>query len=223
MTSINICIIEDEPEILETLKTFFELKGQKVWCFKSAEDFEASDMSNFDGLYLIDWNLPGKDGIQLIKELRDEDEISPIFIVSGYGQKEQVIEGLKAGADDYITKPFNFDELYTRAVNAFKKYNMYSQGSDPRSVKLLPEANSFIMAEKVISLTQREFVIFAYLYENCNKPVSREELLGQFSKDDQMTVRNIDVHVFSLRKKIKDADLNVQTIRGIGYQLTILG
>lgn len=223
MTSINICIIEDEPEILETLKSFFELKGHHVFDFESAEAFDEFYDQDFQGLYLVDWNLPGKNGIELIRDIRKKDNMSPIFIVSGFGQKEQIIQGLNAGADDYITKPFNFDELHARAANALKKFDIYNkqQSIGSNAIRLLPEANSFMIDEKVISLTQREYIIFAYMYRHSNEAVSREDLLGQFSGDEKMTIRNIDVHVFSLRKKIKDADLYIHTVRGIGYQLSL--
>lgn len=223
MTSINICIIEDEPEILETLKSFFELKGHNVIGFESSEDFEATDQSGFHGLYLVDWNLPGKNGIDLIREIRKNDSMSPIFIVSGFGQKDQIIQGLNAGADDYITKPFNFDELHARAANSFKKFDLFSKSNDAgeaTGIRLLPEANSFMLNDQVVSLTHREYIIFSCMFQHCNEPVSREELLDEFSGDDNMTIRNIDVHVFSLRKKIKTVDLYIQTIRGVGYQLS---
>jgi two-component system OmpR family response regulator len=182
--------------------------------------FQSFD-SDFKGLYLVDWNLPDRPGTEIISFIRENDPVSPVFMISAYSKKEEIIEGLKSGADDYLTKPFNFDELLARIDNANRKFNYVSKELDPAGLKMLPEANSFVFDGNTVNLTAREYIIFNFLFENQNKPVSREDLIEQFSKEEEMTSRNIDVHVFSLRKKIKKVNLAIDTVWGLGYKLTL--
>jgi DNA-binding response OmpR family regulator len=86
-------------------------------------------------------------------------------------------------------------------------------------VKLIPEANAVIRNGVTVNLTAREFIIFNHLYKNSPKPVTREELIAQFEKDMEMTARNIDVHIFSLRKKTDKINLSIETVWGTGYRI----
>jgi len=221
MEAVNsICIIEDENEIVETMTTFLENRGFQVLSFKSAELFYEHAPKDFKGLYLVDWNLPGEPGIEIISKIRLTDKISPIFMVSAFTNKEDIVAGLERGADDYITKPFSFDELTARVKNSLNKFTIINNQTGDEQMKLLPEAKSFIKDGKTVSLTKREYIIFEFLFQKLGLPVTREELIGQFSNEEKMTERNIDVHVFSLRKKLKTVNLMVETIWGIGYKLS---
>lgn len=219
MESKNICIIEDEKDIVESVKTFMEAAGYNVHSFPSAEDYYLTPPDNFVGVFLIDWNLPGQSGIEVIKKIREDDKISPIFMLSANSQKQDILEGLKAGADDYITKPFSFPELAQRVENAAAKYEIVLNKSDLEEFRLLPEANAFIKEGQTVNLTSREFVIFEYLVQNSGQPVVREDLIKCFANDEKMTSRNIDVHVFSLRKKLRGVDMTIETVWGKGYKL----
>jgi hypothetical protein len=88
-------------------------------------------------------------------------------------------------------------------------------------LKLIPEANSVIKDGVAVNLTAREFVIFQHLHKNQKTPVSREQLIEQFEKEMEVTIRNIDVHVFSLRKKMEKIKIKINTVRGTGYQLDL--
>ena len=216
----NICIIEDEQDIVETLSCYLEANDYKVISFCSAEDYYQNVPHDFEGLYLVDWNLPGEPGLDIIAKIRIEDKISPIFMVSAYTKNEEIICGLKSGADDYITKPFSLDELLVRIGNANKKLSLIRSDSVLSRFKLIPEALTFIKDGKTVNLTQREFVIFNKLYAEFNKAVSRDSLITCFDNDEKMTPRNIDVHIFSLRKKIKEVNFRIDTVWGEGYKLT---
>lgn len=215
----QICIIEDEEDIVEALCAFFESHEYEVVSYNSAEEFFANRSIDFRGLYLVDWNLPGEPGINIVSKVRAEDKFSPIFMVSAYNKNEDIVTGLKNGADDYITKPFNLDELLQRVKNAQSKYKEFYNEVNFEGINLLPEANAFIKDNQTVNLTKREFIIFQKLHSEQDSPVSREMLIECFAKDDKMTVRNIDVHVFSLRKKIKNVDLRIETVWGMGYKL----
>lgn len=217
----NICIVEDEPELVEALTEYLELSDYSVISFNSAEEFFENSDPNFRGLYLIDWNLPGEPGIKIVEEIRSKNKFSPIFMISAFTKNEEIVTGLKAGADDYITKPYSMEELLVRVNNATIKLNSIESEVDSSNFKLLPEAATFIKDGKTYNLTHREFIIFHKLHEEKNNPVSREELIECFAKEEKMTIRNVDVHVFSLRKKIKEANLHIETVWGHGYKLNL--
>lgn len=217
----KICIIEDEVDISETLKIYLEDVGYQVSTFANATEFFQNFDPDFKGLYLVDWNLPDMPGTQIIKKIRNDDKVSPIFMISAYSMQDEVIEGLRSGADDYIKKPFNFEELLVRINNANRKFNFVNKELDPSQLKLIPEARSFVFHGKTVNLTAREFIIFDQLFQRKSHPISREELVRQFSKEEDVTPRNIDVHIFSLRKKLRAADLEIDTVWGHGYKLEV--
>lgn len=220
--SLNrVCIIEDEPEINEALKTYLESASYDVESFFSAEQFYAGIDPKFRGVFLVDWNLPGEPGINIVSKIREKDKFSPIFMVSAYTQNEDILMGLRAGADDYIAKPFSLEQLLAKVANANRKLEQIQTNIHDEGLRLLPEASSFIKDGKTISLTRREYIIFEKLFTHQGQPITRDELILCFDKDEKMTVRNIDVHVFSLRKKIKHVDLVVETVWGKGYKLAV--
>ncbi len=217
----QICIIEDEADIANLLKDHLVPQGYDVKIYLSAEEFFANIEPNFKGLYLIDWNLPGELGISIVSKIRQKDHFSPIFMVSGYARNEDIVTGLNAGADDYITKPFSLDELSVKIKNASRKFKRLLSEVNTDEIKLLSEANSYIKDNTTVSLTKREFLIFECLYKHVLEPVNRESLLKCFAQEEDMTIRNIDVHIFSLRKKIKATNLLIETLWGKGYKLVV--
>tara|TARA_Y100001936_G_scaffold251998_1_gene309995 strand:- start:356 stop:1048 length:693 start_codon:yes stop_codon:yes gene_type:complete len=215
----SICVIEDEQDIRESVKEFFECNDYEVFDYSSAEDFYENKITeDFCGVYLLDWTLPGDSGIDIVKRIRTHDKISPIFILSAKSSREEVLEGLTAGADDYMTKPFSFDELAVRVDNAAAKFELLLQQNQLEDFRMLPEANAFIKNGKTVNLTSREFIIFEYLVNNTGQPVTRDLLIECFS-GEKMTNRNVDVHVFSLRKKLKEVSMHIETVWGKGYKL----
>ena len=217
----SIVIIEDEKDIVESLKYLLEKNEFEVSAFLSAEEFFSSKNRPDHCVYLVDWNLPGIKGLDIIKTIRLKDKISPIFMISAYNKADQVIEGLESGADDYITKPFNYDELLVRVGNAHRKISTLQENQMNVGLKLIPEAHSVMKDGVTVSLTSREFVIFNHLHKNKTMPSTREELISDFEKEMEMTARNIDVHIFSLRKKLNKISIGIETVWGTGYRLVV--
>jgi two-component system alkaline phosphatase synthesis response regulator PhoP len=215
----SIVIIEDEKDIVESLKYLLEKNEFEVTPFLSAEEFFSAKNRPEHCVYLVDWNLPGIKGVDIIKTIRLKDKLSPVFMISAYNKADQIIEGLQSGADDYITKPFNYDELLVRVGNAHSKVSNLQDNLMNVGLKLIPEAHSVIKDGVTVNLTSREFIIFHHLYKNQNVPSTREELINQFDKDMEMTARNIDVHIFSLRKKMNKINIGIETVWGTGYKL----
>ena len=215
----KVILIEDEVDIAETIRYFFEKKGLEIDHFISSEEYLTKKDDLRPAVFLIDWNLPGEPGVQLIKKIRENDKTSPIIMVSAFSTNDQMLEGLEAGADDYVTKPFNYDLLYQKVYNAHRKYQVILENAFGEGVRLIEEAHAFMKDGKTYSLTPREYTIFKHLHEEPGRPIDRESLVGLFGDDEKVTNRNIDVHIFSLRKKIKESGISIQTIWGKGYQL----
>jgi DNA-binding response OmpR family regulator len=214
-----VVVIEDEQDIASSLKYFLEKHDFEAVIFFSGEEFFAAKNVPSQCIYLVDWNLPGIKGIDIIKTLRLRDKLSPLFMLSANIESAQIIEGLQAGADDYITKPFNYDELLIRIKNALTKFANLKDNMLNVGLKLIPEAHSVMMDGITVSLTSREFIIFQHLHNHRNAPSTREELINQFENDEEMTARNIDVHIFSLRKKMNKLRIAIETVWGTGYRL----
>jgi DNA-binding response OmpR family regulator len=214
----NVYIIGDKIDRKDVMIESFSKAGFSVTGFSNSKDFYDNKADDFNGLYIIDWQLSDEPGIEILSNIRKKDGVSPIFMVSDYTENADKIEGLRRGADDYITKPLFIDEVVLKGQNVLNKLAMLKSNNNGETVKLLPEASSFIKDEKVISLTKREYIIFNYLFSQLDKSVSRASLISQFS-EEKMTDRNIDVHIFSLRKKVKNADIVISTVWGMGYKL----
>jgi DNA-binding response OmpR family regulator len=213
-----LIVIEDEKDILDSIKEWMQKAGFEVIGFSSGEEFLQEKIAPEKCVYLIDWNLPGVNGLEITKLIRAKDKISPIFILSANQRDDQILDGLKSGADDYITKPFRYEELKIKISNALNKMDVLHANLMNVGLKFIPEAHSVMKDGVTVQFTAREFIIFKYLYSK-NNVVSREELIDQFHKDLKMTSRNIDVHVFSLRKKINKINLVIETVWGSGYKL----
>ena len=223
MSTKNIVvIIEDEKGIVEVLSHSLGKEGFEVRPYFTAEDFISDRDRPLSCIYLIDWNLPGIQGIEIVKMIRRSDKHSPLFMMSAYIRPEEIIQGLQAGADDYILKPFNKDELLLRLTNAQVKASHMRASMIESGLKILPEAHCIIIDGKIVSFTAREFLIFHYLYSKKNKEVNRSEIIALFFKDEKIQNRNIDVHIFSIRKKIamNKYQLDIVSVWGKGYMLT---
>lgn len=216
----TVVVVEDEKDIIESLKYMVEKHGFDVIAHESAESLFTNFQNNYC-IYLIDWNLPGIKGVDIVRTIRTKDKISPVFMISANTSADHIIEGLKSGADDYLVKPFSYDALMVKLMNAYSKVSSLHDNLMNVGLKLIPEANSVIKDGVTVNLTAREFIIFQYLHNRPGVASTREELINQFDKDFEMTARNIDVHVFSLRKKMNRVNIAIETVWGTGYKLNI--
>ena len=169
-------------------------------------------------MYIIDSNLPGIKGEAVIKMIRVKDKLSPIFIISANTLEKDITEGLASGADDYLPKPLNTDHLIQKVRNSVDKTRLILDNLMNVGIKLIPEANSIIHDGATVNLTSREFTIIDRLLKTKGKISTREELVSEFD-DSEVTVRTIDVHVSSLRKKLEKVKLSIETVRGKGYKI----
>lgn len=216
---MHILIVEDEVGIVQFLQQGLEEEGYQI---SSASDglkgFELSQKQNFD-LILLDWMLPKMSGIDFCKAFRLKNSMTPIVFLTAKDTVQETIEGLKAGANDYIKKPFSFDELLERIKIHFRNQ------SEPEILTLgtieINIAKHLIFVDgNEVSLTQREFELLSYLVRNKGKVCSRTQIIEDvwnihFDYDTGV----IDVFMNAIRKKLnlKIEEDYIKTIRGIGY------
>ena len=222
--SMHILLIEDDQSVAEFVEKGFIDKGQVITHAATGTDgLGLAKDEDYDAI-IIDRMLPELDGISIVKALRDEGDTTPILILSALGEVGDRIDGLKVGADDYLAKPFDFEELYTRIEVLVRRRDIDSPVTRLKVADLELDllAHEVQRAGQKLSLQPREFRLLEYLMRNAGQIVTRTMLLENvwdYHFDPQTNV--IDVHVSRLRQKIdKDFDKPLlHTVRGSGYVL----
>jgi two-component system response regulator PhoP len=219
MNRKNLIIIEDDELLARQLKEIFEISDYSVLVYHSAEDFLFSKTEiPRPAIYLIDLNLPGLSGVELVKVIRQRFKFSTIFVITGESPMEAFKSCLSAGADDFLSKPYHPDHLLLKVQNAQKKLELLKGSVMDFGVKMVRESRLIAQDGVKIKLTNREYVIMEKLLLFPDEVVSRETLLRAMS-DEEVTERTIDVHVSSLRRKIARLNLEIETCRGKGYKI----
>ena len=216
----TVVIIEDEIIHAQNLSSILETSGYHCEVYYSAEEYLLSKKFNQKCMYLIDLMLPGIQAREVINLIRTRDKFSPIFIISGQQDQEKITEILKCGVDDYIQKPYHPDHLLTKVTNAYKRMDSIQSNQLSIGIKLIPEADLVMRDGKALRLTNKEFKIIEQLLKEECKCYTREELIERLGTAD-ITSRTIDVHVSSLRKKLEVIDMEIETVRGIGYRIIV--
>ena len=215
---MHILIIEDEKGIIDFLKQGLEEEGFTISTALNGKDGLEKALTLPIDLVLLDWMMPKMTGIEVCKAIR-EHKATPIIFLTAKDTVQETIEGLKAGANDYIKKPFSFDELLERIKIHFRTNNetqIFTLGN----ITLDKSKFQVLVDQTEVSLTQREFELLAYLIQNKGSVCTRNKIIEDvwdihFEYDTGV----IDVFMNAIRKKLnltKDQDL-IKTIRGIGY------
>lgn len=216
---MDILIVEDEPGIYNFLKEGLEEEGYNIVIasdgIKGVDKFSRSKPD----LVLLDWMLPGMQGIDVCKEIRKYDNETPILFLTAKDTVKETIEGLRAGANDYIKKPFSFEELLERIKIHFRN-KQEDEILTLGDISLNKSSHQVLCKNREISFTGREFALLEFLIRNKGKICTRDEIIDKvwdirFEYDTGV----IDVFMNSLRKKLnigKESGL-IKTVRGIGY------
>ena len=215
----HILIVEDEEGILEFLKQGLEEENYRISAANNGlYGFELFQKEKFD-LVLLDWMLPGMTGLQVCQKIRETDTKTPIIFLTAKDTIQETVEGLKTGANDYIKKPFSFDELVERVkvqLRDTSEQDILTLGP----IEIIIQKHSVTVDKVSVSLTQKEFDFLCYLVKNKGNVCSRTQIIQDvwniyFDYDTGV----IDVFMNSIRKKLNlKVDQNyIKTIRGIGY------
>ncbi|MCA1581637.1 MAG: response regulator transcription factor [Acidobacteria bacterium] len=225
---MNVLVVEDEERIAQFLRKGLTEKGYTVETVKDADSAMARfEMETFD-LVILDLLLPGsRDGLDLCRALRARGVRSKILMLTARDTVENKIEGLDAGADDYLVKPFSFRELVARLRALARRTEVEEPGPIAfGDLTYDPESREVSREGERIRLTAREGALFELLLRRRGKVVSRSEIQARIWEDSfDLSTNIIDVYINALRKKIDsgERDKVIQTVRGVGYRLRPVG
>lgn len=216
---MHILIVEDEAGIVIFLQQGLEEEGYKI---STASDglkaIELIQKEKFD-LILLDWMLPKMTGLEVCKSIRTKDKYTPIIFLTAKDTVQDTIEGLKAGANDYIKKPFNFDELVERIKIHFRNQNE-TEILNLGTIEIHLDKHLVFVDKNEVSLTQREFELLSYLVRNKGKVCTRTQIIEDvWNIHFEYDTGVLDVFMNAIRKKLnlKIEEDYIKTIRGIGY------
>jgi two-component system, OmpR family, copper resistance phosphate regulon response regulator CusR len=226
LISVRILIIEDDPKTADALREGFRVEGYEARVARTGEEgFSLLSGELFD-LVILDWMLPGRDGIQILEAMRARGTKAPVLLLTARDAVEDRVLGLDAGADDYLVKPFAFAELLARTRALLRR----SGQDEPTHRNQIGDLAVDIQMRRVtrggqeLLLTPREFDLLAYLMRHQGEVVTRQMLaLDVWREPNRATPLDnvIDVHLAHLRKKVDEGRVSrfIQTIRGVGFVL----
>jgi DNA-binding response OmpR family regulator len=218
----RVLVVEDDEDIAQALQRSLRMEGYEVHTVADGKTALEHERSFAPDLVILDLGLPELDGLEVARSLRDGDDV-PILILTARDALESRVEGLDAGADDYLVKPFERQELLARMRALLRRRP--PRGSAPLRVgdlSLNVDTHEVARGERAIELTQREFELLEYLMRNERIVISRQRLLDEvWGYDPFSTTNTIEVFVSNLRRKLEadDEPRLLHTIRGAGYVL----
>jgi DNA-binding response OmpR family regulator len=223
---MRILIVEDEKRIADSIKKGFEMESFAVDAVYDGETgFDLASSEKYD-VIILDLMLPGINGLEICRKLREDEKVStPILMLTAKVELDDRVKGLNMGADDYLSKPFEFDELLAR-IKALSRRPKIVLGSKLKVEDLeLNTVNNTVKRDgKVISLSKKEYSLLEYLMRNKGKVLSKDMIIDKvWSFDDDVLPNTIEVYIGYLRKKIdkpfKDNKQLITTVRGFGYKI----
>ncbi len=222
---MRILVIEDEVKLAQAIKRALELQKYAVDIVHDGAEGLDLAVGEKPDLILLDIMLPGMDGIAVCRELRAQNVLTPILMLTARGQITDKVTGLDVGADDYMVKPFSFEELFARIRALIRRP---ATSTDPvlkiSDLVLDPKSLSVQRANKEIQLSAKEFALLHYLMRNQNTVLTKEHLVQHvWDYDADILPSTVEVHIKHLRDKIDTpyATPLIHTVRGFGYKMTV--
>ena len=219
---MRILFIEDEKKITDALKELCRI--QNIDC-DIANDGEEGLLFALNPIYdviVLDIMLPGKNGLEILKEVRDHDITTPILLLTAKGTVDDKVKGLDLGADDYLVKPFSAKELFARIRALSRRPDNEIKGEciDFEDVSFNTKKNTLITKSNEYKLSVKESKILEMLIKRPNQVFTREQILDRvWGFDKEVNENNIEIYVHNLRKKLADTNVKIDTIRGVGYTM----
>jgi DNA-binding response OmpR family regulator len=225
MDKIKLLVVEDDPNLGQILSDYLRLKDyDPTLCIDGEIGLETFKTGQFD-LCLLDIMMPKKDGIALAKDIRLLNKDIPIIFLTAKSLKEDTIDGFRAGADDYITKPFSMEELLLR-IHAVLRRSLKGEKHQKTVYKFGEstfdyDKQTLIIKDQEIKLTNKESQLLRLLCQNINEVLDRSAALKMIWRDDSyFNARSMDVYIAKLRKYLKpDESIAIITIHGEGFKL----
>ncbi len=220
---MRILIVEDEHKIANSIKKGLEQELFAVdVAFTGSDGYDLAASEDYD-LIILDRLLPGIDGVEICKNLRDKQIHTPVLLLTAKGQIEDRVEGLDAGADDYLTKPFAFEELLAR-VRALTRRPKATLGAILSVGPLQLNTITYAVERegKSISLSSKEFSLLEYLMRHTGKVVTKEQIINHvWDYDANVLPNTVEVYIKLLRSKVDKPFKSqlIHTLRGFGYKI----
>lgn len=230
----KVLVIEDEPTLSRLLSYNLSQEGYETKVVDHGSDGLLEAESNRYDLIILDIMLPGLSGFEVLSRIRKKGIHTPVIILTARNAEEEIVQGLKFGADDYMTKPFGVAELLAR-VSAVMRRTSNSSGQSNESdemenrisigdLVIYPEKYEVVMRGATVPLRPKEFEVLLYLVQRQGIVVTRDDLMNIVWGFDYIGgQRTVDVHVSSLRKKLElnQESVQIESIRGVGYKLVL--
>jgi two-component system phosphate regulon response regulator PhoB len=223
-TQKSILVVDDEEDVLELVKYNLEKNGYRVTTASSGEEAISKARSIVPNLVLLDLMLPGIDGLEVCKQLKNnpKTEQVPVIMLTAKGEESDVVVGLEVGADDYITKPFSPKVLIARIRRILHRSIAQQRDSSPvkiHEININPSRHEVLVKGKRTDLTYTEFKILYALARRPGIVFTRYQIVDAVHGNDYLvTERAVDVQIVSLRRKLGPCGKYIETVRGIGYR-----
>lgn len=222
---MRILVVEDEHRIGTSIKKGLELEKYAVdLAFDGRDGYDLASTEDYDCL-ILDLMLPGMDGLSICQKLRDGNIHTPILILTAKSQTEDKIKGLDSGADDYLTKPFSFEELLARVRALLRRPNgMQNTVLKAGDLEMDTVNYSVKRGETYLQLSGKEYSLLEYLMRHNEGIVSKDQIIAHvWNYDDDVLPNTVEVYIRKLRQKIDLPFANktplIKTVRGFGYQI----
>lgn len=231
----KVLIVEDDPDMGDLLQSYLDFNGFEVKRVYNGEEGRAELLQNNYDVLVVDIMMPREDGLLFAKKLKDAGNDTPFVFLTARKMQEDIIKGLQLGADDYILKPFDPDELILRIGNILRRTQQ--QFSEKRSGAVvvkkkqyqvgtyLFEPSNLLLSSSLGSkiLTEKESDLLLYLVENSNRLIKRDDILNYLWEEaDFFKGRSMDVFISRLRKYLaEDRNIQIESVRGIGFRFIV--
>lgn len=217
----KILLVEDDLDLAERLSDSLKREGHIVEHLADGKEaIERIKFYEYD-LFLLDWELPGATGVEICRAYRAGGGSKPVLMLTGKDSVDSKIEGLDTGADDYLTKPFEFRELASRLRALLRRQDQtVSMVLKAQDLELNSQERTVKRAGAHVELTPREFAILEYMMKHADQVVSPEMILnGVYHSESESTIDSIYTLVKNIRKKLSDKQTLIKTVHGVGYRL----
>ena len=225
MPKEKILVVDDEEDILELVRYNLTREGYNVLCASTGEEGLNNAKSKLPDLIILDLMLPGIDGLDVARSLKNDNNTKniPVIMLTAKGEEADIVTGLELGADDYISKPFS-PRILTARVRAVLRRRTKPAGSEKEiieinDIKIHTGRHEVLVNDEPVQLTFTEFGILNFLVKRPGWVFTRSQIVDAVKGDDYfVTDRSVDVQIVGLRKKLGSAGRYIETVRGVGYR-----
>ena len=221
---LSLLLVDDDVELCGMMREFFTEEGHRLDCAYNGREGLTAALNNAYDLVILDLMLPVIDGFELLQRLRRRKDL-PIIMLTARVQQQDRIRGLDSGADDYLPKPFDPDELLARIRAVLRRSESLTRAEAQEivigNIRVNPTSREAWLNDDPVELTATEFDLLEMLMRSPGRVVSRDEITAAlFEREATPYDRFLDVHISHLRKKLEDGRSLIRTVRGVGYVFT---